>query len=244
LIVPYLRVLQVTEEKKYVKDPIPAKAILLGDAFDWAYEEICANPRILETLDEYFQKTLKLNRELEETVREDVYHHEKAATVFFRAHLYAGNLPAYIRDSESGDILQLDRFDWGPVSRREFWPLRLPRRVDDFVTNDDAVRNPNTLLHGAYRPVFLWRDEFERWLKKTFGHQKHGGGRPPGSGSWQVADELLLDEMRNMIKTGKAKSANDAARLLADRARGSGILASKQTRLANRYRKKFGPEKN
>ena len=117
-------------------------------------------------------------------------------------------------------------------------------RLDNFVTNDDAVRNPNTLIRGAYRPVFLWRGEFERWLKTTFGHQKHGGGRPTGSGSWQVADELLLDEMDNMIKTGKAKSPNDAARLLADRASGSGTLVSKQTRLAIRYRKKFGPEKN
>jgi hypothetical protein len=32
----------MTEEKKYVKDPIPAKAILLGDAFDWAFDEIYA----------------------------------------------------------------------------------------------------------------------------------------------------------------------------------------------------------
>jgi hypothetical protein len=176
----------MTEEKKYVKDPIPAKAILLGDAFDWAFEEIHAKLEILETLDEFFQRTLKLNRELDESVGvyEDAYL-DKAATIFFRAHLYAGNLLAYIRDSETGDILQLSQFEWGPVSRRELWPLRLPRRVDDFITNDDAVRNPNTLIRGAYRPVFLWRDEFERWLKTTFGYQKHGGGRPTGSGSWQ-----------------------------------------------------------
>jgi hypothetical protein len=168
---------------------------------------------------------------------------DRAATIFFRNHLYVGNLLAYIRDPETGDILQLDHFDWG-MGRNGFWPLRLPRRVDDFVTNDDLVRNPNTFLHGAYRPVFLWRDEFEHWLKKTFGQQEHRGGRPTGSGSWQVADEPLLDEMYNMIKTGMAKSPNDAARLLADRASGSGTLASKQTRLANRYRKKFGSEKN
>ena len=235
----------MTEEKKYVKDPIPAKAILLGDAFDWAFDEIYAKREILETLDEFFQRTLRLNRELDESVGvyEDAYL-DKAATIFFRAHLYAGNLLAYIRDFETGDILQLNQFDWGAVSRREFWPLRLPRRVDNFLTNDDAVRNPNTLIRGAYRPVFLWRDEFERWLKKTFGHQKRGGGRPTGSGSWQVADEPLVDEMDNMIKTGKAKSPNDAARILADRASGSGTLASKQSRLAIRYRKKFGPEKN
>ena len=55
----------MTEEKKYVKDPIPAKAILLGDAFDWACEEIYANPEILTTLGE-FQEILKLNREREE----------------------------------------------------------------------------------------------------------------------------------------------------------------------------------
>ena len=119
-----------------------------------------------------------------------------------------------------------------------------PRRVDDLIMMIYAARNPNTLIRGAYRPVFLWRDEFERWRSMTFGYQKHGGGRPTGSGSWQVADELLLDEMDNMIKTGRAKSPNDAARILADRASGSGTLASKQSRLAVRYRKKFGPEKN
>jgi hypothetical protein len=86
-IVPYLRVLRMTEEKKYVKDPIPAKAILLGDAFDWAFEEIHAKLEILETLDEFFQRTLKLNRELDESVGvyEDAYL-DKAATIFF-AHI-------------------------------------------------------------------------------------------------------------------------------------------------------------
>ena len=234
----------MTEEKKYAKDPIPAKAILLADAFDWAFEKIYASPEILTTLGE-FQEILKLNRECEEGMGqyEEGSDLDRAATIFFRNHLYVGNLLAYIRDPETGDILQLDQFDWR-MGHNGFWPLRLPRRVDSFATNGDAVPNPNTFLRGAYRPVFLWRDEFERWLKKTLGHQKHGGGRPTGSGSWQVADEPLVDEMDSMIKTGKAKSPNDAARLLADRASGSGTLVSKQSRLAIRYRKKFGPEKN
>ena len=195
----------MTKEKKYADDPIPAKAILLDEAFDWAFEEIYACPDFLTQLGE-FQKILERDRELEESMGQREHSLlDKAATIFFRRHLYVGNLQAYIRDPETGDVLQLNQFDWG-LGRNGFCAFPLPRRVDSFVTNDDLVRNPNTFLRGAYRPVFLWRSEFEGWLKKTFKNQKDRTGRPAGSGSWQVADEPLLDEMDTMIKTGRAKS--------------------------------------
>lgn len=79
-----IRILQVTEEKKYAKDPIPAKAILLADAFDWAFEKIYASPEILTTLGE-FQEILKLNREREEGMGqyEEGSDLDRAATFFF-----------------------------------------------------------------------------------------------------------------------------------------------------------------
>jgi hypothetical protein len=60
-------------------------------------------------------------------------------------------------------------------------------------------------------------------------------GRPKRSG-WDTADEPLLAEMAALIGNGEAKSANDAARLVASRAAGTGTFESKQSRLAKRYR--------
>jgi hypothetical protein len=54
-----------------------------------------------------------------------------------------------------------------------------------------------------------------------------------------TADQRLLDAMSKLIKRGKAKSALDAARLVADKAPGAGRIESKITRLAKRYNKLF-----
>jgi hypothetical protein len=66
---------------------------------------------------------------------------------------------------------------------------------------------------------------------------KRCAGRTPGSGSFDVADKPLLEEMRDLITKGLAKSPNDAARQLAERAQGKSTLESRQTRLAKRFQK-------
>ena len=68
---------------------------------------------------------------------------------------------------------------------------------------------------------------------------KGRSGRRPGAGSCDVADKPLLEEMHGLITDGLAKSPNDAAGRLADKAQGGSMTTreSKQTRLAKGYRK-------
>ena len=56
---------------------------------------------------------------------------------------------------------------------------------------------------------------------------KGRSGRRPGTGSWDVADKPLLEEMHRLITDGLAKSPNDAARQLADKAKGNSIRGIK-----------------
>jgi hypothetical protein len=217
-------------------------------------EGVNANPKILETLEDHLRRDLLKSKKFDEqsdnwlivsAAKKRKFHREKEVTVFFRARLYAGELLAYIRDPESGEILQLDPFDWQPISKAPFKPITIPAGLEDFADNEDScVHNPNTLIRGAYRPVFLWKRDFEQWFNETFGHKKHPGGRPAGSGSWQDADRALIMKMNSLIKRHAAKSPNDAARLVASEAAGAGSLGSKQSRLAKGYRKLFASERN
>jgi hypothetical protein len=61
-------------------------------------------------------------------------------------------------------------------------------------------------------------------------------GRKPGSGGYGRADEPLLREMLQLISDGIAISPNDAARIVASKAKGA-TLESRQHRLAERFRK-------
>jgi hypothetical protein len=67
------------------------------------------------------------------------------------------------------------------------------------------------------------------------------GGSPrrrAGHGSFEALDEPLLIEMKDLLKNLKAASAEEAARMVADRAHGAGAPESKAERLARRYRKR------
>ena len=229
----------------YADDAIPAEAIRISEAFERALEAVNANPKILETLNSRLLKELRASRKMdeqseqwkgssEEEKRE--YHREKEATVFFRNRLQKKELTAYIRDPETGEILQLNSRDWHPTNQPSLDPLRIPVGISDHGEEGHDFLNPNPVIRGAYRPIFLWKVDFERWLKKTFGLKTHAGGRPAGSGSWQDADRALITKMHRLIKSKSVNSPNEAARQVASEARGGGTLESKQTRLAKRYR--------
>jgi hypothetical protein len=85
---------------------------------------------------------------------------------------------------------------------------------------------------------------FDTWLDKTFGRKAHAGGRPKGSGALAPADEPLIKKMHELLQSHEAQSANDAARMVAEGAKGSGTVESKQSRLARQYRKKYPLEGN
>ncbi len=67
---------------------------------------------------------------------------------------------------------------------------------------------------------------------------KERRGRKKGDGSYD--DSALLIEMEEILRDGKAKSSNDAAGLVADRAAGNATFTSKQKRLHRKYQKKLG----
>ena len=61
-------------------------------------------------------------------------------------------------------------------------------------------------------------------------------GRKKGDGSYATIDLPLLEEMKELILSHRAASPEEAARMLAEKAFGSGSLESKAERLAKRYR--------
>ena len=61
-------------------------------------------------------------------------------------------------------------------------------------------------------------------------------GRKKGDGSYAIIDLPLLSEMKELILSHRAASPEEAARMLAEKAFGSGTQESKVERLAKRYR--------
>ena len=76
-------------------------------------------------------------------------------------------------------------------------------------------------------------------LEKGQSKPRRRSSRQPGTGTWDVADERLLEEMHSLItSSGDARSPHHAAGQLAHKAKGNS-LESKQARLAKKYRKKY-----
>jgi hypothetical protein len=258
----------VRNRPEFADDPIPTKAIRLSAAFERVAEAVSKSPKIMEELEEQdidcsavakVEDRWKALGEHEINCNPSVrrWKDQVAADILLRAYLTYGELlwgeklRAYIRDPKTGEILELDSRGWEPAARSSK-PFTINRSryfetsagiSGDYVIDpyDEIFPGPEgTLLHGAYRPVFFWRDEFERWFKKTFGViAPERKGRPRGSGSWEVADQPLLTAMHELIQRGAAKSALDAASRVVETAAGAGSRESKITRLAKRYNKQF-----
>ena len=65
-------------------------------------------------------------------------------------------------------------------------------------------------------------------------------GRPKGSGGFAIQDEPLVEKMREMIASNPALTAFFAAGQLASEAAGNAGIETKQRRLADRYKEKYG----
>ena len=239
--------------KKCSRDPIPMKAIRLSEAFEQVQDALRAKPKVLQTLDPSLLDYLIKNREQEE--RRDTWkfasrrslialHRVKEAVVLFRSSLMTRELIAYVRDPEDGAILELDSMEWSSVGGRLLL-LEPPYAFEeDFLEYTPFSGNPNTFVRGAYRPIFLWRKEFELWLRKTFGQQR-AGGRKPGSGSYLAQDMPYLKKMHEMRRANEAKSDYEAAgKVASDVPLKNADLASIIRRLHKHYRLVFGSEQN
>jgi hypothetical protein len=147
----------------------------------------------------------------------------------------SGEIAAYVRDPETGDVLRLSPGSWLRV-------LLFLEQMDDDTDRDSLPHNSECVVRDKIQPIFLWQQEFECWLQKTFGtSSRKRPGRKLGTGSFEHIDEPFLQEMRLLIEKGSAKSAEDAAGKVAGRAPGASF-ESIRTRLANRYRKQYRSE--
>ncbi len=158
-------------------DAIPAGAIRLTEAFSLVKRAFLnVYPDFPISDDPFVLGLLEMNRDRE---RQRLKHRGDGGdgqifsidcNVFFRERLRAGELNAYVRDPQSGEILRLRTVGWIP----DQWLMPdgfIQAGIDsDHIHPDD----PNTpgpdgaLLRGALRPVFFYFDEFEKWLEHTF----------------------------------------------------------------------------
>ena len=230
----------MTRLPKLAKDPIPEKAIRLTEAYQRVFDALLANQAIINPLLEEY--ALDWKEDLQKI--EQRWRQQAAANAFFRCHLiwgemiYGENLHALVRDPDSGLILQLDPRGWGLGPRppvRSFGQRSAHEPITTGIDSDHVIDpydeyDPGpegTYIGGAYRPVFFWRDEFERWFQKTFGtYSSKRRGRKPGSGSLEHSDRPFLHEMHRLIENGSAKSPEDAAGQVAERAQGASFQSN------------------
>jgi hypothetical protein len=227
-------------------DAVPAATIRLGDAFENVYRFLAFQSR---TPAGFAKELAHLNSSEPIPLDEWLYSIE----LLLRRCLSEGAIHAYVRDPETGEWLELRSQEWDlewlefSGHPREWWNKNIAKGfLHDYVHPDDRDQpGPRgTFIRGMLRPVFFRRDEFDHWFDATFGDKKlQKRGRPPGSGSLERADEPLLQEMHQLIETRFAKSAEDAAGRVAEKASGASF-ESKRTRLAKRYRKLHSPERN
>ena len=230
----------------FADDPIPENAIGFYDAFYQTWETAQKSSKRLE-LDQDDREEIR--RCTESGLKQFVgdYSQEqlddivmgKEVNLFLRNSITDGRLVACVRDPETGDILQLQRDGWHIKFYPEEWGFVLYNNV-----HPDDPLNPgpsDVMVRGKARPVFFLKDYFERWLKKTFEAQKRRG-RKRGSGSFEKADQPLVQEMRPLVESGR--SPDYVSKKFADRAVGAGTVDSKATRLAKRYRSLYPSERN
>jgi hypothetical protein len=160
------------------EDSIPKEAISLTDAYECVVGLVIKHPELLPKFDEDWSEALLKSREEERKIQDDPevfdkeleqeWHQRKEANLFLRLEIEAKRLVACTRDPEIGQTLQLRSDDWIPSGWDDYIP---PGIWTDYIIPDDyEAPGPNgTLIRGALRPVFFMRDEFEAWLKKTFG---------------------------------------------------------------------------
>ena len=215
------------------KDAIPADAIRLSEAFFRVLAAAEKTPRILEAIPQWAEdniwvatKTLKEEENDDDTIEVRV-----RAAALFRIALFE-ELDTYVRDPNHNQLLKLSHEDWF------FCDERVPIEFEDWLSMD-STPGPikETIIARKRRPVFLLKAQFDGWFNDTF---KNGlKSRKKRSGSFEIADAPLIEEMHMLILSGKAKSATEAAKQLSSSARGFGSSESKETRLRKAYYEQY-----
>jgi hypothetical protein len=134
-----------------------------------------------------------------------------------------GILATALRHTAGGEMNALEPYVWNTenVGTRFF-------RCQ--MSLSQPFQDPARVRFQPLHWIYVTRESLDRYI---------GGvsGRRPGY--YDVADKSLLEKMRHLIDDGLATSAHDAARQLADKAKGNSTPESKQARLARGYRKMY-----
>jgi len=158
------------DDSPRAQDAIPKDAISLTDAFWLVFGVILNHPELQPELDEGWSEALRRSEQVElerlgPQNKRFSEHTGKQANVILRLALQGRALVACTRDPHTGDILQLSSDGWLD------WAGDIPPLIatDHIIAGDDECAGPNgTFIHGALRPVFFIRNDFETWLKKVF----------------------------------------------------------------------------
>ena len=133
-----------------------------------------------------------------------------------------GNLVTALRHRVGGQMNALDP---------DFWNTEYfgPRFFRCQMSLDQPFEDPARVSVGSCYWIYVTRASLDRYIRggspavpavnpPEMGQSKPKGrsGRRPGTGSWDVADKPLLEEMRRLITSGDARSPHHAARQLAD----------------------------
>jgi hypothetical protein len=210
-------------------NPIPPDAIGLADAY---YAVLCAvTPNWSDLYDEVDRIESDLAKHvLEKGTDPDLSHFdwalhgtERVQRQFLRRSLVAQELTAHVQNPETKELVPLRAAGWEAVD-----PSLLGGILDDYGGTIENPAHPDATIADVKCPVFTAK-KFRRPV-----------GRPPGSGSWRLADEPLLMEMQQLIHTGKATSPFSAAGQVVGKAAGGSTDESKIRRLVRRYKSRVG----
>lgn len=212
-------------------------ALRVDDCLKELWDSLAARPR-LDGDEAHYYSRFSMHPHDEEMV-----HHRNSrdlAVELIHAAVFEKALPIWLRLerdealADAGAFLKPDRRTW----------------TKGFYRSDRG----GTHLDG--RPLWVKRADWTAFLGRLLSERYGAGhatlaagpdraesergprrrGRRPGSGGYVKSDAPLLDEMRKLIADGDASSANDAARIVAPKAKGAS-LASRQDRLRQRYAK-------
>jgi hypothetical protein len=149
----------------WADDAIPADAISLTDAFHSVAGLVFNHRPLIQEFDEYWSEVLRKSREFENDIQVDkeIYTKEleeecfrgMEANLFLRLEIEAGKLRAYVRDSETGEILKLRSDGWVSSEWDDYIPFGI---WNDYISDDydDPGPSEQTLIRGHLRPVFFF----------------------------------------------------------------------------------------
>lgn len=164
-------------------------------------------------------------------------HSRQEAEKNLRRTLGAGTFPTWLQDVSDGTLIPITKNRWlQPDFKVSF--VNSKAAVPWLPSESSKLERRNIFKHGinyfdfpGYRGRVLVRDTDAKILVSI---PKRRRGRNKGDGA--IDDSAILDEMTTLIDGGKATSPHNAALMVREKAKGSGSLDSKQSRLERKYR--------